>query len=256
MRPMRVAWFSPLPPVRSGIAAYSAELLPLLGGGFEVDVFVDRRVSRVDRRASPTATCEAQDATAFDAHDFVWMHQRRPYDLIVYQLGNAPCHDYMWAYLVRYPGLVVLHDACLHHARARHLLEQQRFGEAHPHDPVQMTAQGHDEDEAGQEEEEAAHRCATDAPMVSLVSIWTASRLHAGATLATFFHEKFVDTASGHAVGSVSCRSATATAAPPKSTVSRRSTACCSSAARSFLLSYSYSSLPTEVRAEGMCPGS
>jgi glycosyltransferase involved in cell wall biosynthesis len=32
----------------------------------------------------------------------------------------------MWAYLVRYPGLVVLHDARLHHARARHLLEQKR----------------------------------------------------------------------------------------------------------------------------------
>jgi hypothetical protein len=33
----------------------------------------------------------------------------------------------MWAYLARYPGLVVLHDARLHQARARHLLEQRRF---------------------------------------------------------------------------------------------------------------------------------
>ena len=33
----------------------------------------------------------------------------------------------MWAYLARYPGLVVLHDARLHHARARSLLNQQRF---------------------------------------------------------------------------------------------------------------------------------
>ena len=29
----------------------------------------------------------------------------------------------MWAYLARYPGLVVLHDARLHHARARQLLQ-------------------------------------------------------------------------------------------------------------------------------------
>ena len=43
---------------------------------------------------------------------------------IVYQLGNAPCHDYMWAYLVRYPGLVVLHDGQLHHARGRMLLQR------------------------------------------------------------------------------------------------------------------------------------
>src|ERR1700681_55788 len=78
---MRVAWFSPLPPTRSGI----------------------------------------------DAHDFVWRRQRAPYDLVVYQLGNAPCHDYIWAYLAAYPGLVVLHDARLHQARARDLLQQQRF---------------------------------------------------------------------------------------------------------------------------------
>jgi glycosyltransferase involved in cell wall biosynthesis len=101
---LRLAWFSPLPPVRSGIAAYSAELLPLIEGEFIVDCFVESR-----------------------AHDFVWQHRRNPYDLIVYQLGNAPFHDYMWPYLVSYPGLVVLHDACLHHARARQLLGQRRF---------------------------------------------------------------------------------------------------------------------------------
>jgi glycosyltransferase involved in cell wall biosynthesis len=101
---MRVAWFSPLPPVRSGIATYSAELIPRLSAAHAVDVF------------DPSI-----------AHDFVWKDRRHPYDLVVYQLGNAPCHDYMWAYLAAYPGLVVLHDARLHQARARHLLNQRRF---------------------------------------------------------------------------------------------------------------------------------
>src|SRR5947207_4894454 len=101
---MRVAWFSPLPPIRSGIAAYSAEVLPAVSRAHAVDCF---------------------DGAA--AHVFVWKMRRDPYDLIVYQLGNAPCHDYMWAYLARYPGLIVLHDARLHHARARRLLNQQRF---------------------------------------------------------------------------------------------------------------------------------
>ena len=100
---MRLAWFSPLPPVRSGIAAYSAELLPRLRDAFVIDSYPER-----------------------DAHDFVWRHRRTPYDLVVYQLGNAPCHDYMWAYLARYPGLIVLHDARLHHARARQLLQHER----------------------------------------------------------------------------------------------------------------------------------
>jgi glycosyltransferase involved in cell wall biosynthesis len=101
---MRVAWFSPLPPVRSGIAAYSAALVPRLAAGGAIDAFAEA-----------------------NAHDFVWMHRRAPYDLVVYHLGNASCHDYIWAYLARYPGLVVVHDPRLHHARARQLLSQRRF---------------------------------------------------------------------------------------------------------------------------------
>ena len=42
----------------------------------------------------------------------------------MYQLGNAECHNYMWAYLFRYPGMVVLHDAQLHQARALWLLKR------------------------------------------------------------------------------------------------------------------------------------
>jgi glycosyltransferase involved in cell wall biosynthesis len=112
----RIAWFSPLPPVRSGIARYSSELLPGLAAHYDIEAFVD----------GPPASFTAGDARIrlFDAHDFLWKNRARPYDLNVYQLGNAPCHDYMWAYLVRYPGLVVLHDGQLHHARGRMLLQR------------------------------------------------------------------------------------------------------------------------------------
>ncbi len=41
---MRLAWFTPFEPVRSGISAYSAELLPLVAGSHDVDVFVDDEV--------------------------------------------------------------------------------------------------------------------------------------------------------------------------------------------------------------------
>src|SRR5436305_11239126 len=100
---MLVAWFSPFPPTRSGIADYSHELLPLLEPAHVIERFSESR-----------------------AHDFVWMARRSSYDLVVYQLGNAPCHDYMWAYLAAFPGLVVLHDAVLHQARARQLLQNRR----------------------------------------------------------------------------------------------------------------------------------
>jgi len=113
---MTLAWFTPLPPVRSGIARYSVELLSRLGHDHEIDVFVD-----TTERLAPSGV-----AGVFSAHDFVWKHAADPYALIVYQLGNAPCHDYMWPYLVRFPGLVTLHDGLLHHARARRLLEERR----------------------------------------------------------------------------------------------------------------------------------
>jgi glycosyltransferase involved in cell wall biosynthesis len=104
IQPMRVAWFSPLPPARSGISAYSADVVPRLAAAHAVDCF-----------------------TEVTARDFLWQARREPYDLVVYQLGNAPCHDYMWGYLAAFPGLVVLHDARLHQARARSLLQQERF---------------------------------------------------------------------------------------------------------------------------------
>jgi glycosyltransferase involved in cell wall biosynthesis len=107
-----------LPPARSGIAQYSLELLPRLCSAHEIDVFVDG--------CPDGSTRVAAGVKVLSAHDFIWTHLQRPYDLVVYQIGNAPCHDYMWAYLTRYPGLVVLHDGVLHHARGRRLLQQRR----------------------------------------------------------------------------------------------------------------------------------
>ena len=112
----RLAWFTPLPPIRSGISRYSHELLPSLAADYHIDVFVDGRSGQF----SPDSRVRV-----FDAHEFVWKHFRQSYDLVVYQLGNARCHDYMWAYMTRVPGLVALHDGQLHHARGRMLL--QRF---------------------------------------------------------------------------------------------------------------------------------
>ena len=72
-------------------------------------------------------------------------HLARAYDLVVYQLGNATCHEFMWPYLMRYPGLVVLHDGQLHHARAHALLRRGRkldyiaeFRDAHPDAPEDL----------------------------------------------------------------------------------------------------------------------
>jgi glycosyltransferase involved in cell wall biosynthesis len=124
---VRLAWFSPLPPVRSGIAAYSAEVVPLVGRHHAIDVFLDAPVPDVTGQLGWAAHQGwAGPLRARSAFDFLPLHRRQPYDLVVYQVGNAAWHDYTWPYLVRFPGLVVLHDGTLHHARARALLGRGR----------------------------------------------------------------------------------------------------------------------------------
>lgn len=118
---MRIAWFSPLPPHRSGIAAYSAEILARLAH-HAVEAFVDDGAGReAVAKALPQPGVNLRGA-----HDFPWQHAARPYDAVVYQLGNDACHDYMWPYMVRFPGLVVIHDSQLHQARALGLLRRLR----------------------------------------------------------------------------------------------------------------------------------
>ncbi len=125
---MRVAWFSPLPPVRSGIAGRSAELIAALRRrGITIDVYLDEPVARM-----------APDGHS--AHHFIWRHRQQPYDLTLFQFGNSSHHDYAWPYAFRYPGLVVLHDTHIHHARAALLLRGKRVSDYrteftwnHPH---------------------------------------------------------------------------------------------------------------------------
>ena len=84
---MKIAFFSPLPPAKSGIADYSAVLLDHLKNFAEVEAF-DSRPARFD-------------ASSFDA--------------IVYQLGNNPHHSFVYEMAMEHPGVVVMHEANLHH---------------------------------------------------------------------------------------------------------------------------------------------
>jgi glycosyltransferase involved in cell wall biosynthesis len=82
---MRVAYYSPLPPSRSGIADYSALLLPALRDRLDVVV------------ASPGG--RAPDA-----------------DVALYHVGNDPdAHGWIVDALNERPGVVVLHEYVLHH---------------------------------------------------------------------------------------------------------------------------------------------
>lgn len=81
----RVAYYSPLPPSRSGIADYSTLLLPALRE--RIDVVVAEQGKRAPRA-----------------------------DVALYHLGNDPdAHGWILDALYEHPGVVVLHEYVLHH---------------------------------------------------------------------------------------------------------------------------------------------
>lgn len=97
---MRVAYYSPQPPERSGIADYSALLLPALAERIDVDVI--RQGSRRLRRRA---------------------------DVSLYHIGNDPeAHGWIVEALRRRPGIVVLHDFVLHHLVAGMTLGRREGG--------------------------------------------------------------------------------------------------------------------------------
>jgi glycosyltransferase involved in cell wall biosynthesis len=100
VRRPRLAYVAPLPPERSGIADYSAELLPELGRHYEIDV-----VAPQAEVADPwiRANCRVRGV------DWLREHAGR-YDRVLYHMGNSTFHSHMFDLMEEIPGVVVLHD--------------------------------------------------------------------------------------------------------------------------------------------------
>jgi glycosyltransferase involved in cell wall biosynthesis/SAM-dependent methyltransferase len=115
---MRLAYFTPLPPSKSGIADYNAELLPYLARGAEISVFVEGADELRGRGGGA-------EFTVHDASHFDELHGRSPFDLCVYHQGNNPHHEYVYERALKTPGLLVLHEHCLHHLIALRTLGRE-----------------------------------------------------------------------------------------------------------------------------------
>jgi glycosyltransferase involved in cell wall biosynthesis len=99
MQRPKVAYLSPLPPCRSGIAAYSAELLPELSKFIDLDLYVDNESFAFGVKHG------------FCVRPFQELADRaREYKSIIYQMGNSHFHAHMCGLLEQAPGIVVLHD--------------------------------------------------------------------------------------------------------------------------------------------------
>lgn len=104
---MRIAYFSPLNPRKTGISDYSEELLPALAELAEVDLFTDGY--------TPTNPAIRDHFSVYDCAEFAHLNSTRHYDINLYQMGNSLQHATIYRTLMRYPGIVVLHDVVLHH---------------------------------------------------------------------------------------------------------------------------------------------
>lgn len=105
----RIAWWSPWPPARSGIAEYSLSLIEELRRLAQVSVFVaDQAIGR----ALPLAGVSILPAGAFLSE-----HARQPFDAAVFHLGNQAGHAYMADALLTTPcpRIGVFHDGSLYH---------------------------------------------------------------------------------------------------------------------------------------------
>ncbi len=111
---MRLAVVTPLDTRSTGVADYSRDLLPHLAraAGETITVYSG------DAILPPNLVCEG----------WTWRpigelaRDARRFDLIIYQMGNSPAHDFITPFLLRQPGLVVLHDISLHYCYARQVV--------------------------------------------------------------------------------------------------------------------------------------
>jgi glycosyltransferase involved in cell wall biosynthesis len=103
---MRVAFFTPVSPQKTGISDYSEqEILPHLAKFCDIDIFIDENVT-------PSNKTLIND---FDIYPYsVFPTLEKNYDIPVYQMGNNPMHKFVYDTLIQYPGVVVLHDIFLH----------------------------------------------------------------------------------------------------------------------------------------------
>ena len=103
-----LAYLSPLPPARSGIADYSAELLPALAAHYAITLV---NLADAPPEPLPGLTLPVIDVATFRS-------EAGRFDHVLYQLGNSEFHAAQVALLEDIPGVVVLHDFFLGHLHA------------------------------------------------------------------------------------------------------------------------------------------
>ena len=105
---MILNWFSPLPPAKTGIAAYTARILPALCRQAHIILWTDQ--AEWDPNLENYA-----EVRRYQPERIAWAELNRG-DMSVYHIGNNLFfHSAIWQVSRCHPGIVILHDLCLQH---------------------------------------------------------------------------------------------------------------------------------------------
>jgi len=104
---VKIAYFSPLNPIKSGVSDYSEELLEYLAGYGRIELFIENY--------HPTSRWLYDYFKIHDYRRIYENHGKNDFDVHIYHMGNNDRHSYIYSVLLEYPGIVVLHEPMLHH---------------------------------------------------------------------------------------------------------------------------------------------
>lgn len=96
----RIAIFTPLPPLKSGISDYSYDIINKLSDYIDIDVFIDNGYTPIK--------FNKKNINVYNYRKFIT--RSKSYDKIIYEVGNSTYHSYMFEIMNKYKGIVELHD--------------------------------------------------------------------------------------------------------------------------------------------------
>lgn len=119
---MKIAYFSPFNPIKSGISDFSEELILELGKECEIAIFA----------SNGTVSNEIinKQFTIYDMKDYYNEELRAQFDVAIFHIGNSYLyHNEIVEIFLQYGGVLEIHDIAMHHFLAEATVAQGKCDE-------------------------------------------------------------------------------------------------------------------------------
>ena len=102
---MNIAYFTPLSDNNPALQEYCINLSYNLSKNFKLSVFIDK-YHQADKFQG--------DFNVYSFEKFEYLNTRDEFDLILYDMADKIEHSYIYPFIKRFPGIIVLHDYACH----------------------------------------------------------------------------------------------------------------------------------------------